>query len=117
MKHGRTKVQGAVPAGAGTGDWSIPGRERRKALRKVIAVAGSSRMAHVAKSVGAASQKTRLDTRLPKVRADGQGLYLRSLDHLGRSSEAKDRKKQKKVKCDRLKDQQMDGPTDRQSGV
>ena len=40
--------------------------------------------------------KTRPDTRLPQSRADGQGLYLRSLDHLGRSSEAKDRRKQKK---------------------
>ena len=35
--------------------------------------------------------------------------YLRSLDHLGRSSEAKVRKKQKKkVKCDK----QTDGPMD-----
>ena len=47
---------------------------------------------------------TRPDTRLPKSRAGVQGPYLRSLDHLGRSSEAKDRKNQKKVKCD--------GPTD-----
>ena len=31
--------------------------------------------------------ETRPDTRLPKSRAGGQGLYLRSLDHLGRSSE------------------------------
>ena len=54
--------------------------------------------------------RTRPDTRLPQSRAGGQELYLRSLDHLGRSSEAKDHKKQKKVKCDRLKDQQMDGP-------
>ena len=30
--------------------------------------------------------KTRPDTRLPKSRAGGQGPYLRSLDHLGRSS-------------------------------
>ena len=30
---------------------------------------------------------TRLDTRLPKLRAGGQGLYLRSPDHLGRSRE------------------------------
>ena len=45
-------------------------------------------------------KKTRPDTQLPKSRAGGQGLYLRSLDHLGRSSEAKDRKKPKKVKCD-----------------
>ena len=32
-------------------------------------------------------KKTRPDTRLPKSRAGGQGPYLRSLDHLGRSSE------------------------------
>ena len=36
------------------------------------------------------------DTQLPQSRVGGQGLYLRSLYHLGRSSEAKDRKKQKK---------------------
>ena len=38
-----------------------------------------------------------------------QGPYLRSRDHLGRSSEAKDRNNPKKVK--------FDGPTDGQSGV
>ena len=32
---------------------------------------------------------TRPDTRLPKSRAGGQGPYLRSLDHLGGSSEVK----------------------------
>ena len=32
---------------------------------------------------------TRPDTRLPKLRAGGQGPYLTSLDHLGRSSEVK----------------------------
>ena len=42
-------------------------------------------------------RKTRLGTRLPQSRAGGQGLFLRSLDHLGRSSEAKDRKNKKKV--------------------
>ena len=40
--------------------------------------------------------KTRLDTRLPQSRAGGQGLYLRSFHHLGRSSDSKDRKKIKK---------------------
>ena len=35
-------------------------------------------------------EETRPDTRLPKSRAGGQGPYLRSLDHLGRSSEAKE---------------------------
>ena len=34
--------------------------------------------------------KTRPDTRLPKSRAGGQGPYLRSPDHLGRSSECKE---------------------------
>ena len=33
------------------------------------------------------SKVTRPDTRLRKSRAGGQGPYLRSLDHLGRSSE------------------------------
>ena len=43
-------------------------------------------------------KKTRPDRRLPQSRAGGQGLYLRSLDHLGRSSEAKKCKnKNKKV--------------------
>ena len=58
-------------------------------------------------------KKTRPDTRLPKSRAGGQGPYLRSLHHLGRSSEAKDRKKTKKVKCDGP----TEGPTDRQIGL
>ena len=56
-----------------------------------------------------------------KSRAGGQGPYLRSLHHLGRSSEAKDRKNPKKVKCDgptdgrtdRWTDQRTDGPTKR----
>ena len=42
--------------------------------------------------------KTRLDTRLPQSRAGGQGLYLRSFHHLGRSSDSKDRKKNNKSK-------------------
>ena len=37
-------------------------------------------------------QKTKTDTRLPQLRAGGQGPYLGLLEHLGRSSEAKDRK-------------------------
>ena len=49
-------------------------------------------------------ESTRPDTRLPKSHAGGQGPYLRPLHHLGRSSEDKDRKNPKKVKCD--------GPTD-----
>ena len=40
---------------------------------------------------------TRPDTRLPQSRAGCQGPYLRSVDHFGRSSEAKDRKKRSKV--------------------
>ena len=42
----------------------------------------------------------------------GQELYLRSLDHLGRSSEAKNRKNPKKVKCDRRTDGRTNGRTD-----
>ena len=38
----------------------------------------------------AGPEKTRPDTRLPKLRAGRQGPYLRSLDHLGRSSEVKE---------------------------
>ena len=53
--------------------------------------------------------ETRPDTRLPQSRAGGQGPYLRSLDHFGRSSEAKNRKNSKKVKCDG----QTDGPIKR----
>ena len=62
-----------------------------------------------------------MDTRLPQSRVGGQEPYLRSLDHLGRSSEAIDRKNPKKVKCDGRMDRPTegptDGPTDRQSGV
>ena len=48
-------------------------------------------------------QKTRPVTRLPQSRAGGQGQYSRSLDYLGMSSEANDRKKG---------DQPTDQPTD-----
>ena len=65
------------------------------------------------------TKKTRPDTRLPQSHAGGQELYLRSLDHLGRSSEAKDRKKKniKKVKKSKAwqTDQPTDQPTDRQT--
>ena len=47
-------------------------------------------------SKGNADKKTRPDTRLPQSRAGGQGLYLRTVDHLGRSSLAEDRKNPKK---------------------
>ena len=40
--------------------------------------------------VDAREKKTRPDTRLPQSRAGVQGLYLRSLDHVGRSSDAMD---------------------------
>ena len=43
----------------------------------------------------------------------GQGLYLRSLDHLGGNSEAKNRRNPKKVKCDGRTDRQTDRQTDR----
>ena len=39
-----------------------------------------------------------------------QGLYLRSLHHFGRSSEAKDRKK---VECDGWTDRRTEGWTDK----
>ena len=54
---------------------------------------------------------TRLDKQLHQLHAGGQGQYFRSLDYLGRSSEAKDRKNKKKVKCD----EPTDGRTDRQT--
>ena len=60
---------------------------------------------------------TRPDTRLPQSRAGGQGLYLRSLDHLGRSSEAKDRKNQKEVKCDGRTNWRTNGRTDRPTDI
>ena len=43
----------------------------------------------------------------------GQGLFLRSIYHFGRSSEAKDHKTPRKVKCDGRTDGRTDGPTDR----
>ena len=49
------------------------------------------------------------DTRLPQSRAGGQGPYLRSPEHLGRSGKAKKLKKAEKVKCDGP----TDGPTKR----
>ena len=42
--------------------------------------------------------ETRPDRRLSKSSAGGQGPYLRSLDHLGRSSEVKEIKSLKTVK-------------------
>ena len=62
---------------------------------------------------------TRLDTRLPQSRAGGQGPYLRSPEHLGRSGKAKKLKNAEKVKCDgptdRRTDRPTDGPTDRRT--
>ena len=49
--------------------------------------------------------------------AGGQGLYLRSFDHLSRSSDAKNDRNPLKVKCDRRTDRQMDGQMDQQSRV
>ena len=65
----------------------------------------------------AANIQKKTDTRLPQSRSGGQGPYLRSLDHLDRSSEAKDHKIPEKVKCDRQTDGWTNGPTDQQSGV
>ena len=56
--------------------------------------------------------ETRPDTRLPQSRAGGQGPYFRSLDHLGRSSKAKNRKNGKKLKCDGRTDGRTDGRRD-----
>ena len=49
------------------------------------------------------------DTRLPQSCAGGQGPYLRSVDYLGRSSEAKDRNNPEQV----MFDGRTDGPTKR----
>ena len=67
----------------------------------------------VACSQSRGTKTTRPDKLLPKSRAGGQGPYLRSFDHLGRSSEAKDREKTKKVKCDGPTDGRTDGRTDK----
>ena len=56
-------------------------------------------------------EKKRPDTRLPQSRAGGQRLYLWSLNHLGRGREGKDRKNQKKVKCDGRTNGQTNGRT------
>ena len=54
------------------------------------------------------------NTRLPQWRAGGHGPYFMSLDHLGRSSEAKDYKKKSKVgQTDRPMARRTDGPTKR----
>ena len=50
------------------------------------------------KSTASTSLVTRLDITQLKSRTDGQGPYLRSLDHLGRSSEVKEIKSLKTVK-------------------
>ena len=60
-----------------------------------------------AKRIQMESKSTRPDTRLPQSRADGQGPYLRSLDHLGRGSEAQHRKKSS------VTDGRTDGRTDK----
>ena len=50
--------------------------------------------------------RTRPDTWLPKSHAGGQRPYLRSLDHLGRSSEKAVKKERKKEKKERRKRKQ-----------
>merc|ERR1711911_426049 len=59
--------------------------------------------------------KTRPDTRLPQSRAGGQGPLLRSVEHLGRSNEAKTPINAEKVKCDGWTDGWTDRPTDQQT--
>ena len=58
---------------------------------------------------------TRPDTRLPQSRAGGQGPYLRSPEHLGRSSEAKDSKNSKEEECGGQTKRPTDLPMDRQT--
>ena len=58
-------------------------------------------------------KNTKPETWLPKSRAGGQGPYLSSVEHLGRSGIVKNPVNAEKVKCDR----RTDGTTDRQSGV
>ena len=50
---------------------------------------GFDRVIEIFQNMTMTHSKTRPDTRLPKSRAGGQGPYLRSPDHLGRSSEVK----------------------------
>ena len=57
--------------------------------------------------------ETRPATRLHQSRVLWQGPYLRSLDHKGRSSEAKDCKNPKKEKCDGLTNGRTDGRTNK----
>ena len=61
----------------------------------------------------ASPRLTRLDIRLPQSCAGGQGPYLRSVEHLGRSGIAKNPINTKKVNCDG----RTDGRMDRQNGV
>ena len=57
---------------------------------------------------------TRPDTRLPQSRVGGHGPYLSLRDHLGTSSEVKDRKNRKKGSVtDGWTDERTDGPTKR----
>ena len=69
------------------------------------------------KCIHVKNKRFKPDTRLPQPRVVGQGLYLRSLDYLGRSSEAKDRNRKKQTKkdgrTDRQTDRRTDGPTKR----
>ena len=58
-------------------------------------------------------KKTRPDTRLPQSRVGGQGPYLWSVEHLGRSGLARNPQNAKKVKCDGPTDGPTDGRTDR----
>ena len=55
---------------------------------------------------------TRLDAWLPQLRAGGQGPYLRSVEHLGRTGIAENPINAEKVKCDGPTNRRTDGPTD-----
>ena len=61
--------------------------------------------------------ETRPDTRLPQSRAGGQGPYLKSVEHFGRSGIAKKTLNAEKVKCDGQMDRRTDGLTDRRTDV
>ena len=60
---------------------------------------------------------TRPDTLILQSRVDGQEPYLRSQEHLGRSSEAKDHKNKTRIKCDWPTNQTTDGRSKQGSKV
>ena len=55
---------------------------------------------------------TRPDTRLPQLRAGGQGPYLRSVEHWAGAVQPKPHERRKSSVTDRRTDGQTDGQTD-----